>query len=486
MKFNGELKFPELDHPGVPVQFVVDEDQAEIVVDGESLGRWSLYDVHAKRLVSSAFLVDLDGTEVTFVAADPIDFAYRGVEHMAETWAKIKSRRPGSRSIAVRKSRKGLIPSRIEDLRHAMESNLESTGPRAIAGETSMPGTASQAASVEAEHFETDWDRRDTDASIPVVGAVSPVEAAPAPGESVSAPEPVFSPEIEEERRRLAEERAQLEKERQAAEQREANLLEAYRLEMQRLEAEREELRRQTEAAGLAAEQAALERERTEQRAAQLEAAERAAQQRAAEEARIAAEEEARRAAEERAAEEARIEAEARAAEEKRIAAEKEAQAEAEARAAEEARIAAEERAQREAERAAADEARIAAEEQAQREAEARATEEARIEAEEHARRQEEEAERREVAEREAAAAAAEPRVVDLNDLEDGAPSVSPTPQPVLADAKDKGGLMGAVKAAFRGGSKDHVHQFVEAPGGIGITRYVCEECAYVSISVGS
>ncbi len=45
---------------------------------------------------------------------------------------------------------------------------------------------------------------------------------------------------------------------------------------------------------------------------------------------------------------------------------------------------------------------------------------------------------------------------------------------------------MGAVKAAFRGGPRDHDHQFVEAPGGIGITRYVCEECGYVSISVGS
>jgi hypothetical protein len=52
--------------------------------------------------------------------------------------------------------------------------------------------------------------------------------------------------------------------------------------------------------------------------------------------------------------------------------------------------------------------------------------------------------------------------------------------------AKDRSGLMGAVRAAFaRGGSRDHDHQFVEAPGGIGITRYVCEECAYVSIAVG-
>ena len=57
-------------------------------------------------------------------------------------------------------------------------------------------------------------------------------------------------------------------------------------------------------------------------------------------------------------------------------------------------------------------------------------------------------------------------------------------PEPVLTGAgKDRSGLMGAVRAAFKSGPKDHDHQFIEAPGGIGITRYVCEECGYVSIS---
>ncbi|HJS71328.1 MAG TPA: hypothetical protein VJ858_01250, partial [Acidimicrobiia bacterium] len=67
MKFTGELKFPDIDHPGVPVTFLIEETQAELVVEGESLGRWSLYDVHARRLVASAFQIDLEGTEVTFV-----------------------------------------------------------------------------------------------------------------------------------------------------------------------------------------------------------------------------------------------------------------------------------------------------------------------------------------------------------------------------------------------------------------------------------
>ncbi|HSM45611.1 MAG TPA: hypothetical protein VK969_11400, partial [Acidimicrobiia bacterium] len=78
MKFTGELKFPEIDHPGVPVQFVIAGTQVELLVEEESLGRWSLYDVRARRLVASAFEIEFDGDEVTFVADDPIEFAYRG------------------------------------------------------------------------------------------------------------------------------------------------------------------------------------------------------------------------------------------------------------------------------------------------------------------------------------------------------------------------------------------------------------------------
>jgi hypothetical protein len=48
---------------------------------------------------------------------------------------------------------------------------------------------------------------------------------------------------------------------------------------------------------------------------------------------------------------------------------------------------------------------------------------------------------------------------------------------------KDRSGLMGAVRAAFKTGAREHQHQFIEAPGGLGITRYVCEECGYVSIA---
>jgi hypothetical protein len=50
---------------------------------------------------------------------------------------------------------------------------------------------------------------------------------------------------------------------------------------------------------------------------------------------------------------------------------------------------------------------------------------------------------------------------------------------------EERSGLFGAVRSAFarnRGGV--HEHQFVEAPGGIGIVRQICAECGYISIGV--
>jgi hypothetical protein len=49
----------------------------------------------------------------------------------------------------------------------------------------------------------------------------------------------------------------------------------------------------------------------------------------------------------------------------------------------------------------------------------------------------------------------------------------------------ERSGLLGAVRSAFarnRGGT--HEHQFVEAPGGIGIVRQICADCGYISIGV--
>lgn len=441
MKFPGELKFPELDHPGVPVDFLVEGNQAELMLEGESLGRWSLYDVRADRLIASAFLVNLAGTEITFVADDPIDFAYRGVEHMANSWAGIKAKRVGARGIAVSRSRRGTIPSRIDEVRAAMEDNLHVTGQKPLAGEPAMPHSVQELGADTADEPVTgDWDRRDTEGVIPAIGAEGS-QPAPATRPAESTPEPLPAGlteqelRLEQERRRLEQERAELERQRAEAEQREANLFEAYRLEMERLEAEREELRRQ---AGEAAQH--VETDVTPAGAI---------------------------------AEDVESPAEPHPVESSAVRSEAESEPEPEAAEPEPEPVAAE-------------------------------PEPSSSEAEPV------------TAESEPATAESEPvgaegrSVLDLNEFEHGrdltppppppppsppprpaepvpGPGPAPPPEPALAGAaKEKAGLMGAVRAAFRGGAKDHAHQFIEAPGGIGITRYVCEECGYVSISVGN
>jgi len=128
VKFTGQVRIPEVDHPGVPATIMVEGDQTEVFLEGESLGRWSLFDVHASRLVSSAFSLALADEEITFIADEPVDFAYKGVDHMAEVWARFKSMSLPRRMVAVGRSRRGTIASRISDLREAMLYNLESVG----------------------------------------------------------------------------------------------------------------------------------------------------------------------------------------------------------------------------------------------------------------------------------------------------------------------------------------------------------------------
>lgn len=420
MKFNGEIKFPDLDHPGVPVQAIIDDSQFEIVVEGESLGRWSLYDVEASRLVASAFLLKLDGEELTFVAADPIDFAYRGVEHMAGVWAQIKSKRVGRRSMAIRVSRKGVLPSRVGELRSAMEANLEAQArPRGLAG----TGAVTEAAAPEVSPSETDlpptdWDDRTEAGAIPVVGdAPAPAEvdepaaavAPPAEPEAV----PVAEDPLAVERQKLAEERERLERERLQAEEREAVRLEAYRLEMERLEREREEARLQAELAAA--------------KAAELD-----------------------QTAAGRHEEVPDVEADADPVVEEPVP----------------------ESIQPEPEESISKEIAAVFSESSDPEP----------------------APEPEVApppmddELADPAATPEPEVVDLSDLESGQFDVdvpASEPEPAMASAaRDRAGLMGAVRSAFaRSGGKNHEHSFLEAPGGLGITRYVCEDCGYVSIS---
>jgi hypothetical protein len=82
-------------------------------------------------------------------------------------------------------------------------------------------------------------------------------------------------------------------------------------------------------------------------------------------------------------------------------------------------------------------------------------------------------------------------RIVDLGAYEVepvSAPTTTLEPrEPALAAtgaAADKSGLLGAVRAAFVRNKGAHEHEFVEAPGGIGIIRHICNECGYISIGV--
>ena len=139
MNFTGQVRVPEIDHPGVPATILVEDDQIEVFLEGESLGRWSLFDVEASRLVSSAFSLSLAGEEITFLADEPVDFAYKAVDHMAEAWARYKSMALPRRVVAVGRSRRGTLPSRIGELRAAMLQNLEVAGrgvPRLVPVET--------------------------------------------------------------------------------------------------------------------------------------------------------------------------------------------------------------------------------------------------------------------------------------------------------------------------------------------------------------
>lgn len=133
LRFTGQIKIPDLDSPGVPASVVLDGKQVELFVEGESLGRWSLVDVRAERLISSAFSLKLSGEEVTFIADQPTEFAYGGVDEMANVWARHRTMRLPRRIIANSISRRGTKPSRIADLREAIEETLTGVSPTALA-----------------------------------------------------------------------------------------------------------------------------------------------------------------------------------------------------------------------------------------------------------------------------------------------------------------------------------------------------------------
>lgn len=508
MKFTGQIRIPEVDHPGIPATVLVEDTQIEVVLDGESLGRWSLFDVRARRLISAAFLLDLDGEEITFIADEPMDFAYRGVEEMSETFARLSSMRALKRTMAVRSSRTGTKPSRVAELRAAMEANLQ----------VERRGFLGRIEKTEVE--EPPPTKVGTPAAESVVSEPQP--SLPDPGETTGddvvrmaaeTAEAERTAERQAEEDRLAEERAKLEAERarlegehrrleelrMEAEERDARRIEAFRMEMARLEAERAEHDR------IEAERSTLFRNEMEKLRAERERLEALESERSAKAGEDAAQAEAVRLEMERLEEERQqmeqIEADRLAAAEREMEAVNAKRLElerVEAERVEQERAEVERLAQLEAEQAEAEKAeleRLAAEQaeidrlEAERaEDDAAAAEEDPAAAEE-AETPAEEAETPEMVKEVQGTSvppdddSAKELVVDLGVYEDETPDLDP--EPVLAAVgREKAGFMGAVKSAFtRGGGKNHEHILVEAPGGLGIVRSICRECGFVSIS---
>jgi hypothetical protein len=536
VKFTGQIRVPEVDHPGVPATFLIDGVQAEVVLEGESLGRWSLYDVHARRLVSSAFQVELGGEEVTFLADDPIDFAYRGVEHMAEVWARFKSMNVARRPVAVRRSRKGTTPSKVSELRNAMVENLQAERSGFLTDnepvrqdEITAKSVAQKMESLSVKDKSIESVEPATETRIPIIGETTGdegdhLEAQRA--EAERAEQQLLESErledekrsIEEERARLEAEKLSLEAERLKAEQMEADRIEAFRLEMKRLESEREDQQRleaeQSEASRqemerLQAERAEMERLETERKererheSERLEAARAEAQQ-----------------LEQQRVEMDRLEAERAKSARKELAGIEKKRKEIERLEVERAEQERSDTDRREAiqaemerlEAQRAEDLRLEAQRVSQERLEAKKLEQERARAEQAAAEQtaaalEQERLDSEEAPDEGAVEETPPAivkellstsggsddsevskqlVVDLGEFE--APGTEPDsdsqPEPALAGVpREKPGIMGAVKSAFSRSGRNHVHELVEAPGGIGIGRSICEECGYVSIS---
>jgi hypothetical protein len=190
VRFTGEVRVPEVDHPGVPATFVIEDDQAEIFLEGESLGRWSLFDVHATRLLSAAFTVSLVDEEVTFIADEPVDFAYRGVDHMAAIWAGFKAMSMPRRVVAVGRSRRGTTPSRIADLRAAMLQNLEAEAPETVS-ETSETMDRAWVPPTAVDTLPPPKQFPGRDSKFRPAGLEDPVEVAPTIEDTVEVEEPI-------------------------------------------------------------------------------------------------------------------------------------------------------------------------------------------------------------------------------------------------------------------------------------------------------
>lgn len=93
MQFKGRLRLPEDAQTGIPVELMLDDIFVVLSSGEEFLGQWRMDDVGISRVFSNQFLLDLEGEEMVFIAADPLGFAYDGVTRIVETADRLGKRR---------------------------------------------------------------------------------------------------------------------------------------------------------------------------------------------------------------------------------------------------------------------------------------------------------------------------------------------------------------------------------------------------------
>lgn len=126
MLFKGRLKVAGDRGEGIPVDLTIDDVFVDLWAEGEELGRWRMDVVDVSRLHGNEFSMLLDGENMIFVAADPLGFAYDGMNAIGEVSARLRKRR----SVFGRRSKPDKAPA---------QAPLVAEPPAAAAAPTAGP-----------------------------------------------------------------------------------------------------------------------------------------------------------------------------------------------------------------------------------------------------------------------------------------------------------------------------------------------------------
>ncbi|HJR91670.1 MAG TPA: hypothetical protein VJ938_04475 [Acidimicrobiia bacterium] len=204
MRYQGKLTFPDREAADVDVSIDVTETHVRLASGEESLGSWCLADVVAQRVVANEFELDLHGESVTFLADDPVNFAYGAVQGMAEGWARYRSMNPVSRKRAVASARRNSEPSRLADARRVFVAAgarlLEETQPEDELDPVAVtPGADDPVEPVAATVEVAPAEPLETETTVETVETVETVktvetETSPPPADPVTSPPPEEEP----------------------------------------------------------------------------------------------------------------------------------------------------------------------------------------------------------------------------------------------------------------------------------------------------